>query len=96
MHGGHRSVVALRHGVAHRHHFGAADLADDYPVRGHAQCPADQFGLRHRPFAFDVGFAGLQCDHVRVPGRVFVQAEFEGVFDGDQPLGWVDLTRQAT
>ena len=61
----------------------------------HPQRPPHQLGLGDRALALDVRLAGLHGDDVGMQGRVAVQAEFEGVLDGDQPLGRVDGRRES-
>ena len=75
-----------RHGVQHRDDLGAADLADDHPVRGHPQRPPHQLGQGDLPLALDVGLPRLHRDDVGVGAGVPVQAQLERVLDGDQPL----------
>ena len=86
---GHRPVGALGHGVEQGQDLLAAGLADDDPVGGHAQRPADQLGQADPALAFQVRLAGLERDDVGVQLGEAVEAQLEGVLDGDQPLGRV-------
>ncbi len=94
--GAHRPVVALRHGEHHRQRLGAADLADDDPVGLHPQPRPHQAVHRELADAFEVGVAGFEVDVVGVQLGEVVEADLEGVLDGDDPLGRGDLVDQAT
>ena len=74
-------------------HLFAAGLADDHPVGAHAQRPAHQLGQADPALALQVRLAGLQRHHVGVELGEAVQAQLEGVLDGDEPLRWWDVRR---
>ena len=69
--------------------FGAADLADYDAVGPHAQRLAYQVRDGDLTGTLGVRPTRGQVDHVRVIG-----GEFQGVFDGDDALGRVDLREQ--
>ena len=69
--------------------FGAADLAHYDAVGSHAQRLTHQVRNGDLAGALGVRAAGGQVDHVRMVG-----GEFQGVFDGDDALGRVDLREQ--
>ncbi len=94
--GAHRPVVALAHGQEHGQHLLAADLADAYPLRVHAQPRAHEVGHGELADAFDVGRSGLQGHDVRVKIPEAIQAQLEAVLDGDDALVLVDLVHEAT
>ncbi len=70
-------------------HLGAAHLADDDPVRTHAQRLADQVLQGDHSCALDVRWTGLRSHHVRMPG-----GELARVLDDHQPLARIDLAEQ--
>ena len=91
----HRSVVALAHGEEHREDLGAANLADDDPLRVHAQRRADELGEAEGPDAFGVGFTGFERLVVGVEVLEALESDLQGVLDCDEALvGW-DLVDQA-
>ncbi len=81
----HRGGAALMAGVQSDEqldHLGAAELADDQPVRTHPQRLTHQLAQRDGARAFDVGGAGHQPHRVRV-----VEHDLGGVLDDHEPLG---------
>ena len=91
MHGAHRAVIALTHRVQHRDDLVAADLADDDPIRVHAQTHSHQFRCGHLPCALDVRLASLECDAVGMDIGEAVQAELELGLDRHDALARRDL-----
>ena len=87
--GADRAVVAGVHRLQHVERGGVADLADDDPVRAHAQAVAHQVADRDLAPALDVGRARLEADDV-----LLVQLQLGGVLDGDDPLVVGDERRQ--
>ena len=81
MHGGERSLVAGVHGLEHVQGLAAANLADDDPVRAHAQGVADQIADGHLAASLDVGRARFQAHHMGL-----LQRELGGVLNGDDAL----------
>ena len=55
---GHRALVAGVHGLQHVEGLSGAHLADDDPVRAHAQGVLDQLALADLALAFDIRSAG--------------------------------------
>ena len=89
VHGARAAVVP---GVQRREQvadLGAADLADDQPVRAHPQGLADQVAQGHPAGALDVRRAGDQAHDVRVP-----RPQLLGVLDHDDALPRVDGAEQ--
>ena len=82
----HRAIGALRHRVEEREDFFARASPDDDPIRRHAQRPPHQIGKGDLPFAFDVRLSSFERDDIRMQIGVAVQAQLEGVLDGDEPL----------
>ena len=81
MQGHERALVAGVERLQHVDGLGAADLADDDPVRPHAQRVAHEVADRDLALALDVGRARLERDHVRL-----LQAQLGVVLDGDDAL----------
>ena len=69
------------HGLQHVEGFVAADLADDDPVRTHAEAVDQQLPLPHASQSFHIGRPGFEPHHVLV-----FELQFGRVFDGDDPL----------
>ena len=61
--------------------FSAANLADNDPVRPHAQRLADQLPQRDLPRTFDIRHPGHQPDQVRM-----LRCEFRCILDADNPF----------
>ena len=79
-------------GIHRREHverFRPADLADDDPIRAHAQRVADEIANQHLALALDVRRPRLEPDHV-----LLLQLQLGGVLDGDDPLVVPDVARQ--
>ena len=64
--GGHAAVMAGVHRLQHVECLGAADLADDDPVRTHAQRVAHQVALGHLTLALQTGWPCLQANDMRL------------------------------
>ena len=82
-------IVAGRHGLEHVERLTRAALADDDPVGAHVHRVAEQVADRDLPFAFEVGRARLEGDHV-----VLAKLELGRVLDRDDPLVPGDERRQ--
>src|SRR5579875_1799709 len=85
VHGAHRTVVAGVHRLQQVKSFRPTHLADDDPIRPHAQAVAHEIAHGHLALAFEVGRPGLQPHHVGL-----LQLQFGGVFAGDDTLAVVD------
>ncbi len=85
VHGGHRAVMAGVHRLQHVERFGAANLADDDPVRTHPQRVAHERALIDLPAPLDIRRPRFERDDV-----VLLQLEFGRILDGDDPFGVVD------
>jgi len=66
VYGGHGALVTGVHGLKHVKSFAATNLANDDPVRSHAQAVPQQIPLRDLALALEVGRARLQADDVRL------------------------------
>ena len=66
VYGRHGALVAGVHGLKHVESFAATNLANDDPVRSHAQAISQQIPLRDLALALEVGRARLQADDVRL------------------------------
>ena len=75
-----RALVARVHRLEHVQGLGAADLADDDPVRTHAQRVPDELADADLALALDVRRPSLERDHV------LLELELGGVLDRDDPL----------
>ena len=84
MHRGQRAIVASVHCLEHVERLGATNLADDDPIRPHAQRVADEVADRDLTVALGVGRACLEADHV-----LLVQLQLDSVLDSDDsvPVG---------
>src|SRR5271166_2162373 len=81
----HRAVMPGVHRLEHVECLGAPHLADDNAVRPHAQRITDELALRDVAGAFDVGWARLHLNDMRL-----LKAQFDGVLDRDHPFVAVD------
>ena len=86
----HRAVVAGVHRLQKVEGFRSAHLADDDPLRTHAQAVPDEVAHGDLALAFDVGRAGFQADDVRL-----LQLQLGRVLAGDDALVGVDVAGQA-
>ena len=86
---GQRALVARVHRLEHVQRLGAANLADDDPVRPHAQRVADELADPHLALALDVRRAGLEADPV-----LLLELELGCVLDRDDALRLGDEGRQ--
>ena len=73
-----RALVARVHRLEHVQGLGAADLADDDPVRTHAQRVPDELADADIALALDVRRPSLERDHV-----LLLELELGGVLDRD-------------
>ena len=87
VHGGHRAVVAGVHRLEHVEGFGAANLANDDPVRTHPQRVAHERALIDLPAPLDIRRPRFERDDV-----ILLELQFGRVLDGDDPFGVVDHT----
>ncbi len=71
-------------------YFRSAHLADDDPLRAHAQAILDQIAHRDLAFALDVGRAGLKPHDMRL-----LELQLGRVFASDNALVGVDVASQA-
>ena len=87
--GRHRSLVTRVHGVEHVERFLATDLADDDPVRTHAQCVAEEISLGYLAAAVYVGRPRLQTHDVRL-----LHLDLDRVLNRDDALCFRDVGRE--
>ena len=86
---GQRPVVARVHRLQHVQGLGPADLADDDPIRPHAQRIAHQIADRYLALALDVLGPRLQAQDVAL-----VELELGCVLDRHDPLRVGDRRRE--
>ena len=86
----HGAVVAGVHGLEQVEGFRAAHLADDDPVRAHAQAVLDGVAHGHLALTFEVRRARLQAHHMGL-----LQLQLRGVLAGDDALVRLDIDGQA-
>ncbi len=84
-----RTVVSGVHGLEHVEGLATAHLADDDAIGPHAQGVAHEIADRDLAASFEVLRASLEPDHVAA-----LQAELDGVFDGDDALAERNEVRQ--
>jgi hypothetical protein len=84
-----RAVVPGVHRLKHVERLAAANLADNDPIRTHAQGVADEVADGDRASTLHVGRSSLEAEHVRLG-----QPQLGGVLDRDDPFIVRDERRQ--
>src|SRR5438477_11559840 len=82
MHRRQRSLMTSIHRLEHVECLRATDLANDDPVRPHAQRISNEIANRNLPLTFDIGRARLETERVTLP-----EPKLRGVFDRHDPVG---------
>ncbi len=78
------------HGLQEVERLGATDFADDDPLGTHTQAVLDEITHGDHAFAFDVGGARFEANHVRL-----LQLKFGRVLAGDDTFVGIDRRGQA-
>ncbi len=90
VHRRHRPFVAGIHRLQHVERFAAAHLADDDPIRAHAQRVLHQLALTDLAAALDVRRPGLHAGDVDL-----LQLQLGCVLDRDDAFSSIDVARQS-
>ena len=89
MDGAERTLMARIHRLEHLERLGAANFADDDPVRTHAQRVSQQVALGDRVVAHHIGRTRLHLDHMPL-----LQCQLQRIFDRHDPLAPRDIRRE--